>query len=65
MAAPNLKMNLAELWAAITLNPAYSLGLSNYGYLAAGSSSCFSLFGAPQVSDITYFWGQDFHLKTP
>lgn len=65
MAAPNLKMNLAELWAAITLNPAYSLGLSNYGYLAAGSSSCFSLFGASQVSDITYFWGQDFHLKTP
>ena len=65
MAAPNLKMNLAEVWAAITLNPAYSLGLSNYGYLAAGSSSCFSLFATTQVSDITYFWGRDFHQKTP
>ena len=65
MAAPNLKMNLAEVWAGITLNPAHSLGLSNYGYLATGSASCFSLFGASQVSDITYFWGQDFHQLAP
>ena len=65
LAAPNLKMNLAEIWSAITLNPASSLGLSNYGYLDQGAASCFSLFKAPQVSDITYFWGRDFHTSLP
>lgn len=65
LSAPNLKMNLTEVWAAITLNAAFSLGLPNYGYLEVGSASCFSLFKTAQVSDITYFWGRNFHQKSP
>ncbi len=65
LAAPNLKMNLAEIWAAITLNPSHSLGLLNYGHLSVGAASCFSLFRSAQVSDITYFWGQNFVSPEP
>jgi imidazolonepropionase len=31
LAAPHYKMNMAELWAAITLNAAHSLGIRNQG----------------------------------
>lgn len=65
MAAPNLKMNMAEVWAGITLNPAFSLGLNNHGYLAPGSSSSITLFRVSQISEITYSWGHNLRVQQP
>ena len=60
MAAPCYKMNLAELWAAITLNGAYALGLKNQGALIKGLSPRFSFFKAQRVDEISYSWGRNF-----
>ena len=60
MAAPHYSMNLAELWAAITLNGAAALGLSRQGAIAPGLAARFSFFRAPSIDDITYCWGKNF-----
>lgn len=65
LAAPSLKMNLAELWCGITLNGAAALGLSDRGCLVAGMKPDFALFAVDQISDVTYGWGRNFCVTCP
>ena len=44
MAAPQYRMNLAELWVSITLNAARALGLKNQGAIVPGFAPRFSFF---------------------
>lgn len=59
IAAPVYKMNLAEIWAAMTVNAAAAAGLKNQGALAVGMKARFSLFKVPKVDEITYSWGKN------
>lgn len=52
MAAPNYKMNLAELWAAITFNANDALGLERLPR--------FTVFKAESIAQLTYSWGRNF-----
>jgi len=65
MSAANLKMNQAEIWAALTLNASAALGLKNQGVLATGFKSRFSLFKAPTLSHISYHWGTNLAVNLP
>ena len=53
LAAPNYKMNICELWAAITINASSALGLD-------ASQPRFSVFKTDSISEITYSWGRNF-----
>ena len=64
IAAPAYKMNVAELWASITLNAAHALGLKNQGAVAASLSPRFSLFDVEDINSITYNWGRQLSLGT-
>ncbi len=57
ISAPLLKMNMTEIWAAITLNASHSLGLKNQGAIIPGLSPRFSKFFVHDISEITYSWG--------
>lgn len=59
IAAPTYKINLAELWAAITLNAAHALGLTTQGAIQPDLAPRFSLFKTSKVEDITYHWGRN------
>ncbi|MCY4643802.1 MAG: imidazolonepropionase [Bacteriovoracales bacterium] len=59
MAAPLYGMNLAELWASITLNGARALGLKNQGAIEIGLAPRFSFFRTQNIHDISYFWGRN------
>ena len=63
LAAPNLKLNQTELWAAITLNTSHALGLKDQGALVPGLKSRISLFECENLHEITYFWGRNFFKK--
>ena len=63
ISAAQLKMNLCELWSAITLNAAASLGLTNQGALIQGMAPRFSLFKTKGLHHITYNWGKNFSVK--
>ncbi len=63
ISAAALKLNQAELWAAISLNAAAALGLENQGAIAKGMASRFSLFKAPSLSHITYNWGKNLSVN--
>ncbi len=65
LAAASLKMNQAELWAALTLNGAHALGWGDQGALLPGMKPLFSLFSAAEVSEITYSWGQNLARPLP
>jgi imidazolonepropionase len=54
------QMNLAEMWAAITLNAAHGLGLRDQGAIIAGLKPRFSVFNTDKISRITYNWGKNF-----
>ncbi|PIR19891.1 MAG: imidazolonepropionase [Deltaproteobacteria bacterium CG11_big_fil_rev_8_21_14_0_20_47_16] len=60
IAAPTYKMNLGELWAAITLNAAHALGLTDQGAILPGLKPRFSLFKVNQIEEITYNWGRNY-----
>ena len=60
MAAPQYRMNQAQLWAAMTLNGAYALGLKNQGALVPSLAPRFSFFRAESLDEITYSWGGNF-----
>lgn len=62
IAAPVYKMNLAELWAAITLNAAHALGLKNQGALIAGLKPRFTIFKTDSIDRVTYNWGKNLAL---
>ena len=65
LAAPSLRMNQAELWAAITLNAAHALGFRDQGALVQGLRPAFAVFKAQNVSEITYHWGRNLSVSTP
>jgi imidazolonepropionase len=65
IAAAQLKLNQAELWAAITLNAAHALGKIQQGALKPGLAPRFSLFHAPTLSHITYNWGHNLAVSLP
>lgn len=65
IAAPHYKMNIAQLWAAITLNSAHALGLTSQGALIKGLRPRFALYKCPQLSEITYSWGKNLATKLP
>ncbi len=65
IAAAQLKLNQAELWASITLNAAGALGLKNQGALIPGMDARFTLFKTESVSHITYNWGRNFSISLP
>jgi imidazolonepropionase len=60
LAAPMYKMNLAEMWCAITLNAAHALGLKDQGALVAGLKPRFSIFNVATIDRITYGWGKNY-----
>lgn len=59
IAAPMYKMNMAELWASITLNAAHALNLKNQGAILEGLKPRFSIFSTSSVDHITYSWGKN------
>lgn len=63
LAAPTLKMNIAELWASITLNAAHALGLRNQGALVEGLLPKFSIFNTDTLNKVTYNWGKNFAIS--
>lgn len=65
MAAAQLKINQAELWAGITLNASAALGLHNQGAIVPGMDARFSLFKTESLSHITYNWGRNFAVSLP
>lgn len=65
MAAAQLKLNQAELWAGITLNASAALGFKNQGAITPGMKPRFSLFKTESLSHITYNWGRNFAVSLP
>ncbi len=65
VAAPQLKLNQAELWAGMTLNASHSLGLKNQGAIVPGMEARMTLFKAESVSHITYQWGRNLRVSLP
>ena len=65
LAAPQLKLNQAELWAALTLNASRALGLDQQGAIVPGLRARFTLFHAPSLSHITYHWGKNLRVSLP
>ncbi len=63
-AAPMYKMNLAELWSAITLNAAHALGLHQQGVIKEKFHPRFSIFNCSKVEDITYSWGKNLFFSS-
>lgn len=65
LAAPQMKLNQAELWAGMTLNAAHALGLKDQGAIVPGMSARFALFKAESLSHITYHWGKNLRVSLP
>lgn len=63
IAAPNYKMNMAELWSSITLNASHALGLFDQGSITLGKKPRFSIFKLNSIDEITYNWGRNFSVK--
>lgn len=63
LAAPTLRLSLAEVWVALTLNASHALGLKDQGALIKGLKPRFSLFKVTQVDEITYNWGRNFFVS--
>ncbi|MFP5490619.1 MAG: imidazolonepropionase [Bacteriovoracia bacterium] len=65
LAAPSLKLNQAELWAAITLNASAALGFFDQGAIAVGKKPTFALFRVTDISEVTYSWGRNLSVICP
>jgi imidazolonepropionase len=59
LAAPHYKLTQVELWTAITLNAAASLGLHTQGAIVPGLKPRFSVFNTDSIDRITYNWGKN------
>jgi imidazolonepropionase len=62
MAAKTMGFNIAQLWAALTINPAASLSIDNVGSIEVGKKPFFSFFEVNTIDDITYSWGRNFSV---
>ncbi len=65
LAAPQLKLNQAELWCGMTLNASHALGLSDQGAIQPGMKARFALFKTESLSHITYNWGKNLRVSLP
>jgi len=65
LCAKNMNLNIAQLWAAITLNSAHALDLYQQGAIKPDLSPRFSLFKCESVDQITYNWGRNFAVSLP
>lgn len=65
IAAPVYKMNLAQLWTAITYNAACAVGKNHQGVLTVSAPPRFSLFKVDRLDQITYSWGRNFAAPLP
>ena len=63
LVAPQYKMNICELWSAITHNSAHALGLKDQGALVSGLRPRFSLFNTNSIDKITYHWGRNLAFR--
>lgn len=63
IAAPMYKMNMGEMWTAITLNAAHALGLKDQGAIVPGLKPRFSRFKTDSIDRITYNWGKNLSLN--
>lgn len=59
LAAPMYKMNMAELWCAITLNASHALGIKNQGAIIPGLRPRFTVFNTDSIDRVTYNWGKN------
>lgn len=59
LAAPLYKMNVAELWSAITLNAAHALGLKKQGAIIEGLKPRFTVFNTDSIARVSYNWGKN------
>ncbi len=65
LAAPQLKLNQAELWCGMTLNAAHALNLRDQGAIIPGMKARFALFKTESLSHITYNWGKNLRVSLP
>lgn len=59
LAAPIYKMNITQMWSAITLNAAAALGYDNQGAILVGLRPRFSFFNCKSLSEVSYNWGSN------
>ena len=59
MAAPQYRMNIAELWASITLNAANALGCYDRGFISDGVLPLINIFKCEKIEQISYAWGEN------
>lgn len=64
LAGKNLQMNIAEIWAAITLNASAALGMKDQGSLMPGQKARISAFECESFDEILYGWGRNFSVDT-
>jgi imidazolonepropionase len=65
LAAPQMKLNQAELWCGMTLNAAHALGFKDQGAIVPGLKARFALFKTESLSHITYQWGRNLKVNLP
>jgi imidazolonepropionase len=65
LAAPQMKLNQAELWSGMTLNAAHALGIKDQGAILPGMKARLSLFKSESLSHITYNWGKNLRTNLP
>lgn len=65
LAAPQMKLNQAELWCGMTLNAAHALGFHDQGAIVPGMKARFALFKTESLSHITYNWGKNLRANLP
>jgi len=63
LAAPQYKMNIAQLFTAITLNAAHALNLKQQGAIIPKLKPRFSIFDTDKIDKITYNWGKNLSLN--
>lgn len=61
--APQYKMNIAEIWASMTLNASHALGLKSQGAIKKGLLSRYSIFKTNHIDEITYSWGKNLNIR--
>ena len=63
LAGKNLNMNIAEIWAAITLNAAGALGKFDQGVIDKDMKAKLSVFKTNSLDEIIYSWGRNFAIS--
>lgn len=59
LAAPAYKMNMCELWSAITLNASHALNITDQGAVKEGLKPRFTIFNTDSIDKVTYHWGRN------